>query len=109
MSTTDLFPIDWLDDAAELAKARRSELSEMTLFVSERRYKRESAVEADCFAYGLSTFNATPVLYPDGFYRCVIPGGKKPEVLQRHLKRIAPGLEFFRVYPGLNLENDGPE
>ena len=105
MSASHLFPADWLDDAAELEKARREELAETVLYVSERRYKRQSAVDADLFAYGLGTLGGTGVLYPDGFYRVVIPGGKRPDVLERHLTRIAPGLEFFPVFPGLD-DND---
>lgn len=91
---------DWLADAAELEKTRRDELTGTVLFVTDRRYKRQSAVDADLFVYNLGTLGGTGVMYPDGFYRIVIPGGRKPNVLQRHLRRIAPHLEFLAVLPG---------
>ena len=88
---------DWLDTEAESGRAPDSKKLgfELGYFVSDRRYRRESGLKADISVYGLWVFNARGVMYKDGYYRLVVPAGRKPYVLDKHLQHIAPGFDFY--------------
>ena len=87
---------DWLDGQEEGRAPDSSKLGfEYGYFQSHRRYVRISAVQGDIAVYGLATFHARGLEFKDGYLRLIIPAGRKPEVLQKHLLQIAPGLDFF--------------
>lgn len=86
-------PKGWIKDAEAIAKER----AEAILLVSERRYLRAGQAHAEASALGLYQFGAQIRRAPGNELRfhVVIEGGRKPEVLLRHLSRIAPGYQFF--------------
>lgn len=102
IATTDpqdnpYFDTDWLDTEALSDRAPNpKELGfELGYFVSDKRYRRESGLKADIAVYGLFTFKARGLIYKDGYYRLVVPAGRKPLVLKKHLEALAPGLDFY--------------
>ena len=96
--TTDNTDYDWLEDQDESPDFNALGW-EYGFFQSHRRYVRTSGVRGDIAVYGLYTFHARGVIFKDGYYRLIIPAGRKPEVLDKHLQQIAPGLDFIYM-PG---------
>ena len=96
---------DWMSGEAESGRAPDpSKLGfELGYFQSHRRYRRVSGLNADINVYGLFTFHARGLMFKDGFYRLIIPAGRKPEVLDSHLRQIAPGLDFYLLL--LNVDS----
>lgn len=94
---------DWLDGQETGRVPNPFKLGfEYGYFQSHKRYVRTSAIEADIAVYGLFTFHARGVMFKDGYYRLIVPAGRKPEVLDKHLQQIAPGLIFFKMVGNLD-------
>jgi hypothetical protein len=116
--TATIVPSSWLDPSTKVpaawirdAKSLENERGNALYFVSVKQYTREVHAHNDCANLGFYPLGAELRLVGEGRdFRIVIPVGRKPHVLARHLSRIAPVFFFDLVREVLNgdyLDADG--